>query len=457
MAKFSITRSTTTPIQPNRDIISSLPDDIVRHILSHLETKHAVRTSILSKRWRKAWSMCLSSFSLDDSLVRVDRLDCFGKFVESVLLHRRGPLKSLKVRFEKLPHEDVKQYICAAIRRNVEELDLSIKNGPFTLPLFKLPQILFSCKTIKILRLRSKINFMVNIDDSVPFPNLKVLHIVCLIIFDDLTIEKMLAKAPLLEELLMQTEMPVFYGETLRIQSSSLKRLVIRSKHTLTSCCGLLIKAPKLEYLRLNDFLSEEFEVERLSSLVKAAIDVGQCKISPRTDPVFYRSHVLGLLREIDNVKVLSLSASTLQILAEASEEDNFPTFPNLTQLKLAVVGNGWLILPKLLDSSPKLKAFTITRKVKDYLKSTSVTVPGDAIFKEESVAKCLLRSLEKFELKGFDGNKAEKEVLEYFIKNASFLKLLKLSFSATMSSDNKALTLRKLIFFPTTCQILIA
>src|SRR4051812_37947719 len=38
------------------DQISSLPDDILQHILSFLETPNAAQTSLLSKRWRHLWS-----------------------------------------------------------------------------------------------------------------------------------------------------------------------------------------------------------------------------------------------------------------------------------------------------------------------------------------------------------------------------------------------------------------
>lgn len=38
------------------DRLSTLPDEIRIHILSHSKTRYAVRTSILSKRWRNIWA-----------------------------------------------------------------------------------------------------------------------------------------------------------------------------------------------------------------------------------------------------------------------------------------------------------------------------------------------------------------------------------------------------------------
>lgn len=38
------------------DWISILPDPLLHHILSFLDTKWAIRTSILSKRWKYIWT-----------------------------------------------------------------------------------------------------------------------------------------------------------------------------------------------------------------------------------------------------------------------------------------------------------------------------------------------------------------------------------------------------------------
>ena len=39
-----------------RKQIDDLPDLIIQHILSYLSTEEAVRTSILSKRWKYLWT-----------------------------------------------------------------------------------------------------------------------------------------------------------------------------------------------------------------------------------------------------------------------------------------------------------------------------------------------------------------------------------------------------------------
>jgi hypothetical protein len=48
----------------DNDIISSLPDDVLLHILSFVPTtEDAVRTRALSRRWRHVW-LCLPALAL---------------------------------------------------------------------------------------------------------------------------------------------------------------------------------------------------------------------------------------------------------------------------------------------------------------------------------------------------------------------------------------------------------
>ena len=51
----------------DKDIISKLPDSVLLYILSFLLTKDAVRTSILSTKWRHLWTG-MSNFDFNDDL-----------------------------------------------------------------------------------------------------------------------------------------------------------------------------------------------------------------------------------------------------------------------------------------------------------------------------------------------------------------------------------------------------
>ncbi|XP_050206710.1 putative F-box/FBD/LRR-repeat protein At5g22670 [Mercurialis annua] len=447
--------SMSTPNQHNRDIISSLPDDVVCHILSYLDTKQAIGTTILSKRWRHAWTR-LVDFNFDDKNYCINRRNFFTTFVDKVLLLHRGAGAIKKLIFDTrcFPHEHINPWICAAVMQNIEDLDLCTTDR--TQQYLSIPQILFSCKTIKSLQLYFRVDFRVTGDSLVWLPSLRVLHLNFVYSFDSLTMHKILANAPVLEELSIDTRLPPNYGSnTLRIQSSSLKRFFIKSFDT-TRGFRMVIKAPKLEYLMLTDFHSEEFEIERLSSLAYAFIRVRY--LTNNINHVSYGNQVVNLLTKINNVKVLRLQASTLEVLAKAPD-NNFPNFLNLVQLKLKARQNDWRMLPKMLNSSPKLELLTLIRKAPVFLESGNDIVPREAIFKEESVPKCLLSSLETLEFKDFEGNAAEMQVLEYLLKNASLLKVFRISLSATIGFDKENHTLSMLSVFSETanaCRMLI-
>ncbi|KAF7842719.1 F-box/LRR-repeat protein 25-like [Senna tora] len=67
------------------DRISILPDEVLHLILSYLETKLAVQTCVLSKRWRYLWTG-ISTLDFDESSFSDD--SSFEEFLNHVLLHR---------------------------------------------------------------------------------------------------------------------------------------------------------------------------------------------------------------------------------------------------------------------------------------------------------------------------------------------------------------------------------
>ena len=77
------------------DFISSLPDDMLRVIISLLPIKYGARTTILSRRWRPLWNSCPLNLIDTHELCHGYRkiLDAFSKILGSHL----GPTKGLRM------------------------------------------------------------------------------------------------------------------------------------------------------------------------------------------------------------------------------------------------------------------------------------------------------------------------------------------------------------------------
>lgn len=70
--------------EDGEDRISELPDVLLHHILSYLTTEDAIRTGVLSKRWRYVWTLAPN---LEFAYSHHPK---FADFVNQSLLHYRG-------------------------------------------------------------------------------------------------------------------------------------------------------------------------------------------------------------------------------------------------------------------------------------------------------------------------------------------------------------------------------
>ncbi|PRQ30992.1 putative F-box domain, leucine-rich repeat domain, L domain-containing protein [Rosa chinensis] len=160
----------------HEDRISALPDVIRCHILSFMPTRDAVKTSVLSHRWKNAW---LSVPNLDLSVCSSQGWS--AGFVDRVLFFR-GLTNIHKFRLEctrfKNCFSRIDLWINIAIRRNVVELDLDLSDCGRDSDLHvELPSSIFVCKTFRILKLKLGANFIAIAPTSNCFPSLKYLHV----------------------------------------------------------------------------------------------------------------------------------------------------------------------------------------------------------------------------------------------------------------------------------------
>ncbi|KAM0017039.1 putative F-box domain, leucine-rich repeat domain superfamily, F-box-like domain superfamily [Helianthus debilis subsp. tardiflorus] len=134
------------------DMFSRLPEEILSHILSLMPTKYAVRTSILSKRWRYSW-MFVTNIDFDDSHGHHINGDTFTKVADQLAKTCKNfQLNLLRLHLfntTRVQRSSVSNWIDKAVRLNVHELDIGINK-------LHLPLSVFTSKTLTKLRITRK-------------------------------------------------------------------------------------------------------------------------------------------------------------------------------------------------------------------------------------------------------------------------------------------------------------
>ncbi|KAG5551550.1 hypothetical protein RHGRI_009828 [Rhododendron griersonianum] len=289
----------------NNDIISSLPGNVLHHILSFLSTKDAIRTSILSTKWEYLWTS-ISNIDLNDTCPWIGKKEdrSLLDFVDRVFhFHDASDIKSLTVKSSELVNSSrVNSWISASMRHNIEELNLSLswKAQPV------LPCHLFTCQSLVTLKLF--MNWSLKVPSLTHFSNLKTLELSYVTFSDDNSTQHLFSSCPVLQELAL-----VNCGwknlKTIMICIPTLKTLTIENEARWTRDVSFVTKiyAANLIHLRCISCRVVNFHLYDLSSLVDASI--GFYNNSSAEDVT---SQVLGLLSAVVNVKKLSTTSATL-------------------------------------------------------------------------------------------------------------------------------------------------
>ncbi|CAL5003427.1 unnamed protein product [Urochloa decumbens] len=205
------------------DRLSGLRDEVLFRVMGHLPAWEAVRTCLLSTRWRGVWA---SASRLD---IRQPR-HCadfarFVKLVRNLLLRRRqlAPLHSLRLRWfggKTRDGSSASSWIAYAVRHGAEEIELSAEGHV----LYPSPEYM---------------SFVVDGDDDFAMYRLRILKLIH-VRLDGNTLAQLCSRCSSLEELeLKDCQIP----EAVEARSAVLKRL------TMIKCqipCGLLVYAPNI-------------------------------------------------------------------------------------------------------------------------------------------------------------------------------------------------------------------
>ncbi|XP_058781327.1 F-box/FBD/LRR-repeat protein At1g78750-like [Vicia villosa] len=346
------------------DMLSDLPDCVILHILSFLNTKDAVRTCVLSVRWKDMWKR-VPALILDKS--DFGTIKIFAKFVSEVLSLRDSSIALQSIDFDDnccLEPRFIKRVVNYAISNNVQRLGLSARCN-----IEQIPPNFFSCHTLTYLKL--SLYPKSGDDNKTLFPksfNLPSLTSLCLGNFafcagDDGRIEP--------------------FSAFNRLNSLVLQGFAVRG--ALTLC----ISSATLVNLTLNNHSFDFFEIEICTPSVCSFAFIGRPYQKIFGRGLSYVKHVdihaevssldiepplllLSWLLDLDNTKSLTVTASTLQVLFLNSNllKTEFFSLGNLKLLKVKIkpLMYGFrqrLIEAKLQKIRPRKEAAKLRKSIK--------------------------------------------------------------------------------------------
>ncbi|XP_026460735.1 F-box/LRR-repeat protein At4g14103-like isoform X1 [Papaver somniferum] len=451
----------------SEDRISELPDALIHHIFSFLDMKYVVQTSVLSRRWRYLWSSLRTIEVVDIPFIKAGdayevTFNRFINFVDRLLLLRESSdIQSLnlvwltvKLHLDVIGRYDIASristWIMAAVKHNIQELRLLI----FACEIIKLPDCLFTCKSLtKFVFCGAGVEhtgFL--LPDTMHFPHLRYLALSGVTLADENTlISKFFSSCPVLESLLL-IDCSIHFD----FSSLSLKHFQLDNCDTSgPTDTTVKLCAPNLISIICKDYMSQDYFLENLSSLVTAdiGIRVKYADEDPKPEMLkiyselatdvkeLYRARMIKLLRAVRNVTDLRLSSSPvlLEVVSGSLDllaGDPYFQFCNLRFLKVVtwVSRNCMNVIAYLVKISPNIESIFLTIEQSEL--NTNNT-GGDWIVGSSSFP--CLHYLKFVQIQGIQGCLNELKLLQVLLKKAVVLEKVTLFCSETDSPDRAA------------------
>lgn len=298
-------------VDANVDRISSLPDKVIQLILSSLETKDAVRTSLLSRSWRYRWlsvtNLRLSEWAPYMSLKRSQFLD----FVDRVFALREPSDDLNLVELEFCVFNGaarINSWLCSAVKHNVQHLVLLL--DWFLDEMLELPHCLFTCHTLREIVIVAEV--YLKLPSSIQFSNLKFLTLHKVIFPEDQSTQQLFSGLPVLEELTLD-KCGWWNVNNITIGLPLLKKLNIKENEEEPDNCRFYIIAKNLKYICYIGALRNDYCIFDSESLVWGTLALcTDIEESGRQKEVAFRTDMF--LRGISCMKHLILTSFAFEV-----------------------------------------------------------------------------------------------------------------------------------------------
>ncbi|KAL0706888.1 hypothetical protein Bca4012_073314 [Brassica carinata] len=255
-SKYVSSKELSQRSKEDGDRISNLPDHLICQIIYLLSTEEAVRTSVLSTRWRHVW-LWLPGFELSSR--KFSDTNAFVSFGDRFLDYSRVTcIRKLKLTLGDNANT-VKDgsyftsWIDAAIKLKIQHLDIDWAAYDF----FTHRRLrLHSCETLVYLRLS---NLFLDDEVFVVLPCLKTMYLEQNWYSSETNLKKLISSCPVLENLNIVASNSD--AQVYQVHSRSLKRLSIERRilKVLDGVPGIVIDAPLLSCLSIHDHESKTF------------------------------------------------------------------------------------------------------------------------------------------------------------------------------------------------------
>ncbi|KFK35140.1 hypothetical protein AALP_AA5G243400 [Arabis alpina] len=418
------------------DRISNLQDELLCHVLSFLTIKEAALTSVLAKRWRNLFAY-VPNLVLDDSVFlhpeegkreRDGVLESFMDFTDRVLaLQGDSPIKKLTLIVKSgVDSVRVNRWIRNVLQRGVSELALFIDLGDE----YRLPPELFVSKTLVVLIVAHRYDLDWHVL-GISLPMLKDLYLTsvgfCVDQFDTL-----LPACPALKTLVSRMN---WKNSNVTVSSATLEDLIIFSSERVVNPNSISFDTPSVVYFVYYDLVAEDYPKVNLTNLVKAKLDlvlseyqierIRAANIDLLEDDVFLRfGNVWKLISGIRNVRLLTLSSDTLEVLSFCCE--SMPVFNNLKILHIkSSESRGWQAMPVLLKNCPHLVTLVLQGLLHHVTDKCGDAC--DCISREDKGRSLISCPVKKLQIKRFQGTIKEISMVKHFLDYFPCLKKMEI------------------------------